>query len=206
MGVRRRTGCNHQHRGYRGHREGAQPPVERFQRIGVEVIDHRHAQAAGEGPADAGADRRPVGIEGVRPQVERQRQADEREQHRRERAPARPLSSERPGEQHVEHRRGLEHEQRQRRRDARHRRVQAIALRRDEQAGDERAAAQLARNGKRNVLQAHHDEEQQRGERRAHAHRRRHARAMIEGDARAEMVRGEGAGDAEQDQHAGAGR
>ena len=132
MCASRRAGDDDEQRRHRRHGERAQPAIERLQRIGVQVVDHRHARAAREGPCHAGADGRPIGIEMARPQIQREREADEGERHRPERSPARPFPSQRPGEEHVGHRRCLENEQRQRRRNQRHGRIEAVALRGDE--------------------------------------------------------------------------
>jgi len=66
-------------------------------------------------------------------------------------------------------------------------------------------APRRSRDGDAHALQAHHEKEEQRGERGAHADPGRYARAVIESDARAQVVRSEGARHAEQDDDPGAG-
>ena len=94
-----------------------------------------------------------------------------------------------------------EYEQRERRWNQRYRRVQAIALRRDEDAGEKRPAAQPARHFERHALQAHQQEQDQRRAGRAHRDAGRHARAVVERYARRQVVRREGARHAQEDRN-----
>ena len=62
--------------------------------------------------------------------------------------------------------------------------------------------AQLARDGQAHALQLHDQEQDQCRARCAHRHARRHGRAMVERNARREVVRGERDSYAHQDRDA----
>ena len=73
-------------------------------------------------------------------------------------------------------------------------------------AGRYGRGAQLARDGEAHPLESHHDKQDERRAGRAHRDAGRHARAVIERDARREVVRGERDSYPQQDRDAEARR
>jgi len=132
--------------------------------------------------------------------VQYQHQAEQDHAHDQGRAAGRCRTAECPGEQRQKDWREVHHQQRQAYRNARHRRVDAEALHRDQQAQHQLPAPGLAAQTQRVALPQHQGYEHQESHPGAAENRQQQTSLMIEGDACGDMVAGEGAGQGGEDQ------
>ena len=130
--------------------------------------------------------------------VQRQHQAEQDHRHGDEQCALRLVAVQQARPQRRHQRKAVEHQQRQRHRQARHGGIQAQALHGDQHADERQRLALARRKGERHLVDGQQRTHHQRRDRAAEGDGRGHIDTVVEGQARGDVVSAHDEGDEQQ--------